>query len=180
MKSLANIKRFITSRGLPKTGQSESWQTGDDGDYEAGWWRGRDNSNNKNRFITKTINGDDVVIDRATNLMWAADGNRAGSNNDNSIQWGNGCVYANNLNFAGFTDWRIPNFFELFSILNMSIYSPAVKIPPFANISSLDYWSSTTDSYDTGEAWYVSLASGITNTATKGSSKNILCVRKGL
>ena len=68
----------ILTRGLPKTGQSVVYSAGDDGTYQSGWWRGKLNANNKVRYIAKTIGGDDVVIDRATSLMWAADGTAAG------------------------------------------------------------------------------------------------------
>ena len=60
--------RFIHSRGLPKTGQTVKYADGDDGDYEAGWWKGKLVSNNKTRFIQKRIDGDDIVFDRATGL----------------------------------------------------------------------------------------------------------------
>jgi len=48
------------SRGLPKTGQETSYFSGDDGEYEAGWWSGLLNANNRTRFIVESINGDEI------------------------------------------------------------------------------------------------------------------------
>ncbi len=101
-------KHVNPSRLLPKTQQVTPATAGTDGYYQAGWWKGRDVDTNKTRFIAQTIDGDDVIIDMATGLMWAADGNEAGCNNGATITWDNGLVYAELLDFAGFTDWRMP------------------------------------------------------------------------
>ena len=77
--------KHIISRGLPKTGQTTSYITTDDGDTEIGWWKGLTDAQNRTRFVSVTISGGDVVIDRATGLMWSADGNEAGCNNGNTI-----------------------------------------------------------------------------------------------
>ncbi|GAJ23406.1 unnamed protein product, partial [marine sediment metagenome] len=101
-------------------GQITSYRNGDDGEYEAGWWRGRLNADNKTRFIAKTIGGGSVVIDLATGLMWPADGVAAGCNNGVALSWEAAIDYALSLDFAGFTDWRIPNVKELASIIDFS------------------------------------------------------------
>lgn len=170
----------IITRQLPKTGQVIERQAGDDGTYEAGWWKGRLNANNRTRWITRTIGGDDIVLDRATGLMWAADGNAAGCNNGAVITWPNGIIYANGLDFAGFTDWRMPNSKELHSILNLSIINPAIDEPPFANTTSAFYWTSTTYGGLATSARYVSFASGDTSRVPKTDERLIRCVRKGL
>lgn len=114
--------KFIMSRGLPKTGQEIQYRAGDDGQHELGWWMGRLVLNNKTRFIIQTLNGDDVVIDRATGLIWAREINEAGCNNGATATWDNAIDYCNNLSFAGFADWRLPNLNELFSIVDWSEY----------------------------------------------------------
>ncbi len=175
----------IITRGVVKTGQTTIYQDGDDGAYQAGWWRGRLDSNNKVRFVTKTIAGDDVVIDRATGLMWAADFNEAGCNNSWQIQWSNAISYADGngaLDFASFDDWRVPSILELITIMNYSEDNPARQQPPFANFpsTSLYFWSSTTVKGNTLAAWTVGQRSGVITAATKTTNLRLQCVRGGL
>ena len=168
------------SRLLPKTGQTISNRTGDDGDLEAGWWQGRLNVNNKVRLIAKTISGDDVVIDRAAGLMWVADGNAAGCNNGNELIWNNAIDYANGLDFAGFTDWRLPNIKELVSLVNYSIINPVLEQPPFANTKNDNYWTSTTVATQAGWVIALSFGSGAYNGIIKTATNYLLCVRGGV
>lgn len=173
-------KKKMIECGLTKTGQVIEYQAGDDGTYEAGWLKGRLNANNRTRFSAKTIGGDDIVLDRATGLMWAADGNAAGCNNGAVITWPNAIAYAEALNFAGFTDWRLPNTKELFSILNFSIINPPLSEPPFANTSVEAYWVSTSYIGSVTSAWLVSMTSGRVDYTPKTNERRIRCVRKGL
>ncbi len=133
----------IVSRQLPKTGQTAIMTAGDDGTYQAGWWKGLTVANNKTRFIAKTIDGNDIVIDRATGLMWAADSNEAGCNNGATIVWVDAITYMEALTFATFSDWRLPNYFELISIINTILDRPCVEEPPFSNTFSDKYWTSS-------------------------------------
>jgi len=176
----------ILTRGLTKTGQRTEYQAGDDGTYEAGWWIGRLNADNRQRFYPRTIGGDDVVLDRATGLMWAADGNAAGCNNGNPILWANGIIYAEGLTFAGFTDWRLPNFIEIVSIcLLENAAIPGVKGvgAPFINQNIFpntgdEYWSGTTVPTMTTFGFSVDLINGYFTLAAKATASiDIRCVR---
>lgn len=167
------------SRGLPKTNQTTEYQAGDDGTYEAGWWEGRSNANNRTRYISKTIEGDDVVIDNATGLMWAADGNEAGCSNGNTLLWASALGYANDLVFAGYSDWRLPNVREL-----MSIYRYETTAPPFLivfpNTAMLYYWASTTYKHITSSVWVVNFLNGESRYRAKTFYHRLRCVRNGL
>lgn len=136
-------KRLIRTRGLPKTGQTVISRTGDDGTYQAGWWVGKTVANNKPRFKAKIIAGDDVVLDRATGLMWAADDNAEGCNNGNFASWNDAIDYFNGLDFGGFNDWRMPNRIELESLIVHSRISPVIDVTVFPNAKQFYYWSST-------------------------------------
>ncbi|GAI83875.1 unnamed protein product [marine sediment metagenome] len=105
---MMDANQVILTRQLPKTGSLITTQSGEDGTYKAGWWKGRDYDTNKIRFISKTIgdNGDVITIDRATGLMWAADGNAAGCMNGDVDTWILAFHYLTTLDFAGFIDWR--------------------------------------------------------------------------
>ena len=171
----------IITRGLPKTGQDVEQVAGDDGTYEAGWWVGRLNATNRTRFIARTIGGDDIVLDRATGLMWAADGAAAGCNNGALITWPLGIAYANALNFAGFEDWRMPNHKELHSLLDLAGGWPLINTTVFPNTETDDtYWTSSTAPFVAANAFFVDFSGGASYDMLKTTELNLRCVRKGL
>jgi len=170
----------ILSRGLPKTGQVTSYASGDDGDHQAGWWKGLLNSDNRTRFISKTIDGDDVVIDRATGLMWAADGFAEGCNDGDEVNWQGVLDYAESLDFAGFTDWRVPNIKELASIVDYSRVNPAIDETFFPNTNADSYWSSTTFAPLATECWRIVMQEGYITLTGKTSDGFLRCVRGGI
>lgn len=162
----------VSGAGLPKTGQTILYQAGDDGDYEAGL---------DHDFEIQNIGGDDVVIDNATGLMWARDGNAAGGNNGAAINWSNGLIYAEGLTFAGFSDWRMPNLFEIESILDHSV-NPGIY-PEFINMHAIPgdyYWSSTTPVSDTDFAFVIAFMQLIRTAQPKLNTNYLLCLRGGL
>lgn len=171
--------QIVLSRQLPKTGQVIEYRDGDDGDYHAGWWKGRSYVTNKVRFISKTINGDVVVIDRATGLMWPASATAAGCNNGDGCNWVSGIDYANALDFAGFIDWRLPNIIELISLVDFSKVSPCIYTDFFTSNSS-EYWASTSWKYDTSKAWHVDFDTGFIWYQAMTATFHIRCVRGGL
>lgn len=172
--------RNILTRLLPKTGQTVCYAAGDDGAYEAGWWKGRLNSNNRTRWTPKTISGDDIVLDRATGLMWAADGNAAGCANGGVGIWGGALIYADGLTFAGFSDWRLPNVLELLSIVHFGKNAPTIDETLFPNTISDAYWTSTVYHIINTYAWAVRFEAGFHSTKLRTDSFYTRCVRKGL
>ncbi len=173
---MKHFKNIIT-RGLPKTGQTTSYQAGDDGDSEAGWWFRRLVATNRTRFKVLTLAGDDVVIDRATALMWSADAAAAGGNNSNLITWPDAITYAEGLTFAGFSDWHLPNFLELASIVNQESIPPKIYMGFFSNVMS-ETWTSTTAMPVTTKAYAVDFGWGDIYPAFKTVELLILCVRR--
>jgi hypothetical protein len=137
----------ILSQLLPKTGQTVSYNDyNDDGNQQVGWWRKTKSTfdNFRQRFVSKTIGGDQVVIDRATGLMWAADGEAAGCKDGDDCYWADALYYAYYLTFAGFSDWRVPNLLELISIVNYGKTDGMDYYPRFFNTYGGWYWTSTT------------------------------------
>ena len=132
---------------VPKTGQTESRATGDDGDLQKGVaWPDP-------RF---TDNGDGTVTDNLTWLMWAKNANL-----DGVKTWADALTYCNALSLGGYSDWRLPNVRELFSLLDFSEHWPALPSShPFTDVQFWHtdfYWSSTTYPGDTSYAPYVHL-----------------------
>ena len=81
-------------------------------------------------------NGDGTVSDTSTGLMWQ----QAGSSS--SMDWEDALAYCEGLNLGGYSDWRLPTFKELHSLVDYSRYRPAINTTYFPNNAS-EYWSST-------------------------------------
>lgn len=62
------------------------------------------------RFVARD---DASVIDNELGIMWARDGNAAGGNGGETLNWYDALVWVNGLRFAGFEDWRLPTDIEL-------------------------------------------------------------------
>lgn len=124
-----------------KTGQRTSYASGDDGDLREGidWPVPRFEDN-----------ADGTVLDRLTGLLWTKDAYTPGSPTCSPAMWKTWqealdhvrCLNSNQ--YLGFSDWRVPNKKELFSLIDHSRAYPALpEGHPFDNVMPL-YWSSTT------------------------------------
>ncbi len=141
--------------GVPKTGQTTSDATGDDGDLEKGVaWPNP-------RF---TDNEDGTVTDNLTGLIWLNNANRFGQST-----WSQALADCNSLAVDGSDltdgsiagDWRLPNIRELHSLIDFGNYGPALPGGhPFTNVQSYYYWSSTTYENNSDHAWNVFMGNG--------------------
>jgi len=114
----------------------------------------------KHNYNLKSINGDKVVIDHATGLMW-----HHGS--DNFIMWKKAKRWVEKLNrkgYAGYNDWRLPTVEEAVSLLESSkrtrnyySASPLYIDPIFSNIHE---WILTGDKHGSEAAWGVHFNNG--------------------
>lgn len=91
-----------------------------------------------------------------------------------------------NLTYAGYSDWRLPNVKELFNILVeaagavagvKSAGAPYINQTVFPNTVSSYYWSSTTTPGSTTSALGVGFNNGSANYSSKTSAYYIRCVR---
>jgi hypothetical protein len=98
-----------------------------------------------------TDNGDGTITDAATGLMWMQDDSKTG------MIWKVALSYAENFEYAGHGDWRLPDAKELQSIVDYSRSpqsSASAAIDPLFNCTPITneagevdypyYWSSTT------------------------------------
>ena len=120
-----------------------------------------------------TDNGDGTVTDNITNLVWQ------NSPNTTTYTWEQALTYAENLNFASNSDWRLPNIKELVSITDETTNTPAINTTFFASVLAAKYWSSTTQFAPGGaNAWYNDFQNfGITSYDLKTINHNVICVR---
>lgn len=164
------LKYGFSLFGLPKTGQTVEYQSGDDGTYQKGYPR---------QGPRYTDNGDGTITDNASGLMWAKDGNGAGCFYGGTLTWAAAITYAEGLDFAGHTDWRLPNAKELGSILDFSRTSPAIN-PIFINTFISFQWSSTTYAGDSSKAFGALFGAGGITTTAKSGGYPLRCVRGGI
>jgi len=142
------LKLDITvNGGLPKTGQQFPYYMYDDGYYQMGYPIG-----GAQRFYD---NGDGTVTDAVTGLTWVSDPMVAGLGAP--MYWYDAIDACENLNFAGHSDWRLPNINELLSIVDHSRFDPAWDTMYFAYPpdSWTPFWSSTNCAPWPDGAWCV-------------------------
>ena len=120
-------------------------------------------------FETQTIGGDEVVKDSVTGLMWQK------TYKDKVTKFADALSTCEDLKYAGFEDWRLPNKNELASLANYAKYSPASDFPDMPNNS---FRTSTTNAKSSNHAWYILFSeSGITH-GGKSNSDFVRCVRR--
>jgi hypothetical protein len=107
--------------------------------------------------------------------MWPKNAALAGA----AKTWNGALNYANNLTHCGYSDWRLPNRKELFSLIDRSLYNPALPSDHlFTNVNMVtNYWSSTNNPVYTDEAWTVYMWSGILDSFKKTASYYVWPVR---
>ena len=159
---------------VPQTGQTTSYNLGDDGEFERGVeWPNP-------RF---TDNGDGTVKDNLTGLIWLKHANCF-----DQRAWEEALSDCNGLSagWCGLTDgssagdWRLPNHKELYSLTDAGSDNPTLPSGhPFINVQSTNYWSSTTCVGSTVSAWYVEMGSGILGNFDKASQVYVWPVRGG-
>ena len=147
-----NIRVAITVFGVtgtiyecsvPKTGQTISDLPGDDGDLEKGVaWP-------VPRF---TNHGNGTVTDNMTGLMWKKNANLCGA-----VDWTNAIVNCNNLTYAEYSDWRLPNMKELYSLVDLGQGTGLPSGHPFSSVQPY-IWSSTTCASDNSRALYLRIS----------------------
>lgn len=125
-------------------------------------------------------NGDGTITDDATGLMWEKlSDDDSIHDKDNGYTWSDAfaskIAMLNSASFAGRDDWRLPNRFELETLVHLDAM-PAATWPPFeqgcapgcnvllcsctmGTTHSL-YWSSSSFAYAPTNAWVVSMSEG--------------------
>lgn len=156
---------------LPETGQDTCYDssgsvincsgTGQDGDIQAGVaWP-------VPRFTPGTGTESECIIDNLTGLMWPKNANISGT-----TAWFQAVLYGLNFNFCGHSDWRLPNVVELESIINADEVNPAAWLhgQGFVDIQSGVYWTSTSSSVDSFNAFVFNIHEGSMLISIKSSA----------
>lgn len=176
--------------GVLKTGQTESYETGDDGDLEEGIAKDYTEltTGDYSGMTNITINGkthalsNECVQDNVTGLMWAryVPLDDIGPDNNGTLFWldaVNGehiwafLAEANANSLGGHADWRIPNHFEMTTILDLGESGPSIDTDAFPSTPSAYHWTSTTKPGASASAFAVRFTDGTVYSYTKTTSK---------
>ena len=166
--SISGSAQLMVSINLPKTGQTTSYATGDDGELQKGV------AVAGSRF---TVDGTGFcVTDNLTGLMWIR-------TPDSTLRiWQDAMTYANGFtNFCGYSDWRLPNKKELISLINYGQANTTtwLNTQGFSNVQAGKYWSSSTYAYFTGYAWVVNMNYGSVDAGDRTGTYYVWPVRAG-
>jgi hypothetical protein len=161
-----------------RTGQATCWDTA--GTVIACTGTGQDGELRRGEPRAYQDNGDGTIRDKRTALMWEKlSDDDSIHDQDNVYTWDGAFERIDDLNtppcFAGFCDWRMPNRFELESILDLGTAGPAVSaafntgcapgctvLTCSCTFSSV-YWSSTSPADAPALAWNVNFLFGSVN-----------------
>jgi len=132
------------------------------------------------QFELSTIEGDEIVTDTSTGLVWQHTINA-------SEDWSSALFSCEDLTYAGYSDWRLPNINELFSLVNYDAYPP---VPDFMLdiplLSEELFWSSSSSesedktlmvNFQTGELDFIGGGVPIRSTLWQHTYYSFLCVR---
>lgn len=78
---------------------------------------------------------------------------------------------ANTNSLGGHSNWRIPNYLELPSIVNLGNCSPAIDTTVFPSTLANYHWTSSTYPCNSAYAWTVSFTNGYVGSTTKRTTK---------
>jgi uncharacterized repeat protein (TIGR01451 family) len=128
-----------------------------------------------------TDNGDGTVTHQKTGLTWmrcslgqtwtgtTCSGTAQTYSYYNAIQ--------QTANFAGYSDWRLPNIAELQTIVERDNYYPAINTELFPNTPSDVFWSSSPYVGSASYAWFVYFSYGNVSGSIRDSAFPVRLVR---
>ncbi len=151
-------------------------------------------------YTTSNVTTDYMVYDSTSNLKWTkCSVNGAGTVLDagggtctlpvaatHDMNWAAALQVCENLSYGGHTDWRLPNFRELLSIVEWTNGPPTLinvtEFPANAGGPSGFYWSSTTYIGSVNNAQVFNFGTGRAYAIIEGAKTNLYftrCVRTG-
>ncbi len=118
-----------------------------------------------------------LYTDPQTGLQWVRNGNLA----NRKMNWHDAQEWVEQLDYAGYQDWRLPTKEELEKFAKIGGKHPPewFNANGFNNVQADLYWSSTTPVSDSSRAWYVDLSCGSVDYDHKGYLYFVWPVRAG-
>ncbi len=120
------------------------------------------------RYNVETLSSNNVVTDNKTGLMWkqcsqGLSGTDCTTGTVTTHTWQQALDLAGSEDFAGFTDWRLPDIEELRSIAAINCFNPAINETAFPNTPSSRFWSSSPNAVSTVYARFTFFSYGHDN-----------------
>lgn len=130
--------------------------------------------------IRYVVHANGTVTDRETGLMWKRCGEgHSGQDCEGSIvwfYWKDAMQAAASSNFAGYSDWRLPNVKELQGLVETGCHFPSINAVVFPNTESTVYWTSTPLAFG-AEVWRVGFNIGATTIGFRRDIGRVRLVR---
>lgn len=112
------------------------------------------------RFVSSSPGGQAIVTDSWTGLVWQASGK-------SSVTWYDAISECNAIGtYAGYTGWRMPDWYELLSLVDFSRLQPYSSFPGMA---PQNVWSGTSLKSDPDRALFFNMYNGGHNATFKDS-----------
>lgn len=130
-----------------------------------------------------TILDDGTAVNNTTGLMWMrcslgqTPEKYTCSGQAALLSWSDGLKAAADYEFAGHTDWRLPNKNELESLVENRCALPAINAAVFPATPSAYFWSSSPYAPVAHGAWSVDFGYGAVNASVKSGVINVRLVR---
>jgi TPR repeat protein len=141
------------------------------------------------KTIGKFIVQNEIAIDLQMKLMWLRfaygqrwlDGELIGSSQ--KVNWENAMKipeFFNKQNYLGYNDWRLPNIYELKTLIDMESgrktgYFTDANVFPKKDTGW--FWSSSDDTVEIYNAWYINFDDGYSSSNLKGFNLDVRLVR---
>lgn len=124
------------------------------------------------RHLTESkVGSDSIVTDATTGLVWQG-------SHDTDKSWQDASDYCDELSYAGFDDWGLPDINELASLVNFEMSYPASD---FAWMPIDYFWSSTGYAAPgfSDCAWRANFVFGVVSYESRIMFSSVRCVRRG-
>ena len=130
------------------------------------------------------VNANGTVSHTPTGLMWKQcnEGKRGAACATGAasyLTWADALTTARSSNFAGYTDWRLPNKQELESVVDDRCHSPAINDTVFPGTVTDGTWASTTWSVGPASAWIVDFVYGDSAISNKSNDPYVVRLVRG-
>jgi hypothetical protein len=119
-------------------------------------------------YTSKNENGQEMIFDSKTNLLWQ-------KTSVSGKTWKEALAYCEGLEYAGYTDWRLPNKNELATLVDYSKSNPASSFPGMP----AELFVTSTTMMNTGEI-AIDMKTGWTKMRSEAGGYSVICVRSDL
>jgi hypothetical protein len=125
-----------------------------------------------------------IVRDNVTGLEWQGClagvwGTSCDRGKVKVVPWNDAVEYCDKLRWLGYEDWRLPDPYELSSVIDSGRHSPTLDPTIFPGGPLLELWSLSSFAGESNHAWRVSFERGGVSYDLKGNRNQLRCVRGG-